>query len=245
MEVPYCGPAPGPDTLMSSWNFDPVALGVCAALVALHVSMRGDGRVTLGAALAVLLVLFVSPLCALTTALFSARALHHVALVALAAPLLAAAFPLRAHARRRLPLSALAGLHAVALWFWHWPPAYAVAIWEAPAYWAMQASLAGTAFAMWRRVLSPREPAGATLGALLFTIVQMGMLGALLTFAGRPLYQAHLLTTEPFGLSPLDDQQLAGLLMWVPAALPYLGAALWRLARLIAPPDATSAAARS
>jgi putative membrane protein len=37
----------------------------------------------------------------------------------------------------------------------------------------------------------------------------------------------HLVSTAPWGLSPLADQQLAGLLMWVPAILPYLGVALW------------------
>jgi putative membrane protein len=79
---------------------------------------------------------------------------------------------------------------------------------------------------MWRRVLSPREPAGATLGALLVTIVQMGMLGALLTFAGEPLFEHHFTTTLAFGLSPLEDQQLAGLIMWVPAAIPYVVAAI-------------------
>ena len=42
-----------------------------------------------------------------------------------------------------------------------------------------------------------------------------------------PLYLAHLASTAAWGLTPLADQQLAGLLMWVPAALPYLGAGLW------------------
>jgi putative membrane protein len=53
----------------------------------------------------------------------------------------------------------------------------------------------------------------------------MGMLGALLTFARRPLYAPHADTTLAYGLTPLADQQLAGLVMWVPAALPYLLAA--------------------
>jgi putative membrane protein len=46
-------------------------------------------------------------------------------------------------------------------------------------------------------------------------------------FAPRPLYPAHLAGTAAWGLAPLTDQQLAGLLMWVPAMLPYLGAGLW------------------
>jgi cytochrome c oxidase assembly factor CtaG len=52
--------------------------------------------------------------------------------------------------------------------------------------------------------------------------VQTGLLGALLIFAGRPLYAAHLSTTAAWGLTPLEDQQLAGLIMWIPASLIHL-----------------------
>src|SRR3546814_7132584 len=62
-------------------------------------------------------------------------------------------------------------------------------------------------------------------------MVQMGLLGALLTFSGSALYAPHLLTTQALGMSPLQDQQLAGLIMWVPAAGLYLGAAMFLLAR--------------
>ena len=57
-------------------------------------------------------------------------------------------------------------------------------------------------------------------------MVQMGVLGALITFASRPLYAPHWSTTAPWGLAPLEDQQLAGLVMWAPAAAIYLLAAL-------------------
>ena len=53
--------------------------------------------------------------------------------------------------------------------------------------------------------------------------VQNGLLGALLTFAGRPLYVAYLPTTAAWGLTPLEDQQLSGLIMWIPASLIHLG----------------------
>src|SRR3546814_17286561 len=62
-------------------------------------------------------------------------------------------------------------------------------------------------------------------------MVQMGLLGALLTFSGSALYAPHLLTTQAWGMSPLQDQQLAGLIMWVPAAGLSLGAAMFLLAR--------------
>lgn len=110
------------------------------------------------------------------------------------------------------------------------PELYAAAIAAAFPYWLMQASLLGTAFLLWRRILAAAEGVGAALLALLATVIQMGMLGALLTFAREPLYAPHFATTLPYGLTPLEDQQLAGLVMWVPAALPYLAAALLLLA---------------
>ena len=61
--------------------------------------------------------------------------------------------------------------------------------------------------------------------ATVLTIVQMGLLGAVITFAGRPLYAPHLYTAQTWGLTPLEDQQLGGVLMWVPAGV-ILAAAL-------------------
>lgn len=232
----YCGPAPTPDALLAAWNADAVALGLCAALAFAHAGKR-EGRLPLAAAIILLLALFLSPLCALTVALFSARVAHHVLLVAVAAPLLALAFRERADARRRVSLALLVALHAVTLWLWHAPPVYAVAIHGALPYWTMQASLLASAFLMWRRILSPRTGSGAALLALLATIVQMGMLGALLTFGRAPLYEPHFTTTLAWDLTALADQQLGGLIMWVPAALPYLIAAALLLSSMLGRPS--------
>jgi len=229
----YCGPAPTPASLWGAWNFDIMALAVCAGLVLAWLLFRGGRGLPLAAGIGLLAVLFLSPLCALTAALFSARALHHVLLVAVAAPLLALAWP--AGRRGRVGLGWIATLHAAVFWFWHVPAVYAVAITDFSGYWAMQLSLLGTAFWFWRRVLDRREHAGVVAAALLGTIMQMGMLGALLTFASSPLYAPHAGTTIAFGLSVLQDQQLAGILMWVPAALPYLAVALARAWPLLAP----------
>jgi hypothetical protein len=62
---------------------------------------------------------------------------------------------------------------------------------------------------------------------LFLTTVVTGGLGALLTVAPHPLYPVYAPTTRLWGLSPLEDQQLAGLIMWIPAGLGYLLAALW------------------
>lgn len=163
-----------------------------------------------------LAVAFVSPLCGLTTALFSARAVHHVLLVAVAAPLLAVALPWRS-TRAGVPTMLLAS--TVMLWAWHWPAMYDAALTSTTVYWAMQVGLIATAWAFWNAVLGA-APAIAVAG-IVGGAVQMGFLGALLTFASRPLYAAHATSTVPFGIGPLADQQYAGLIMWVPGMLPY------------------------
>ncbi len=227
MEEVYCGPAPSPISLAGAWTFDAAAIGVTLALLLVHLANRREGRLPLALGLGLFALLFLSPLCALTAALFSARAVHHVLLAAVVAPLLVVAFGGSSSGRR--PILSVGGslaLSIVAMWMWQVPVLYDAAIRSAPLYWLMQATLLGTGVLFWWAVLAPSARPGAALLGLLGAVVQMGMLGALLTFAGRPLYAAHALTTAPFGLSPLEDQQIAGLLLWVPAAAPYVIAAI-------------------
>lgn len=227
--IPYCGAAPLPRELAERWNFDPVLLASLVVLaVAYGRSVRPGHRSAFAAAMALAILLFVSPLCALTSALFSARVVHHVLLTAVVAPLLVAAIP---RARVRLPdsLAGWTAAHIVVFWLWHVPALYAWALANDAAYWLMQLTLLLSAAAFWAKL---REaPAPASVAALLAMMVQMGLLGALLTFGGRPYFAPHYLSTVPWGLSPLEDQQLAGLFMWVPASGFYLGAALVMLGR--------------
>ncbi len=223
--IAYCGPASVPADFWMRWNGDPLLLAALATL-ALTVARGYSANARAGwAAIALMFLVFVSPLCALASALFSARVFHHVLLVAAIAPLLAIAFPLR-----RLgspPLGALVAANTIILWLWHAPAAYEWGLATVPTYWLMQSSLLGSAWLLWRAILAPTTQPGAALIALVATIGQMGLLGALIVFAPRPLYLVHLASTVPWGLSPLADQQLAGLLMWVPAMLPYLAVGLW------------------
>ena len=240
MIEPYCGLAPLPAELIARWNLDPaliaaLVVGSSAHLGMVNRSSPATSRKTYVAPLlgwALLAVLFVSPLCALTSALFSARVTHHVVLVAVAAPLLA--LPWRrsklAHLLARVS-AAVFILHTALLWLWHAPAPYAAALADPVVFWVMELSLLGSAVALWLVILSPVAPLGRTLGLLLGSVVQMGMLGAVITFARTSLYDAHLGVTTAWGLSALQDQQLAGLIMWVPASLPYLAVALVLLAR--------------
>lgn len=222
--VAYCGPAAIPEDFWTRWNTDLLLIVALAALALVVARGRSADARAGWVAIALALIIFVSPLCALASALFSARVLHHVLLVAAVAPLLARAFPLTRLASP--PLAVLVGANAVILWLWHAPAPYAWGLASVPAYWLMQASLLGSAWLLWRAVLLPAQ-SGPALVALVATIGQMGLLGALIVFAPQPLYFVHFASTAPWGLSPLADQQLAGLLMWVPAMLPYLGAGLW------------------
>ena len=237
----YCGPPPLPETLWERWNFDPVLLAVLAAATGLFFWLRRDAtareRWSFSAGMAVLAVVFISPLCALTVALFSARVVHHVLLVAVAAPLLALALP--KGNRLASLLTPLLLLHTALFWLWHAPDAYALALADTLVYWLMQASLFASAALFWRAAFDASP--GRAITALVFATIQMGLLGALLVFAARPLYAPHLATTAPFGLDSLSDQQLAGLVMWVPAALPYLAAALFRLVLWLNAPEAKRA----
>jgi putative membrane protein len=209
----YCGPAPEPSDIWQSWNLDPAVLVV---LFLLAVALRRD-RLAL-AGMAVLAVAFVSPLCALSAALFSARVVHHVLLIAVAAPLLATAL------RSRIapsPLLALVTFTAT-LWLWHLPLAYDLALGNKAVYWLMQATLMGPAVLFWAAVLDKAQPPGPALLAVLGAYVQMALLGALLTFAPGSLYAVHATAPMAFGFTALADQQLGGLIMWVPAGLPFL-----------------------
>ncbi|MBV0891408.1 cytochrome c oxidase assembly protein [Paracoccus sp. Z118] len=208
----YCGPAPNPGELWQSWNLDPVLLAAMAALAFVLGRSRPGA-----AAVAVLAVAFVSPLCALSAALFSARVVHHILLVAVAAPLIALAFPARREGHPALPFI----VSTAVLWLWHLPEAYDAAMADIAVYWVMQVTLLGSATVFWRAVFGFGRTSAQSLLFILGAYMQMGLLGALLTFAPGTLYAIHAVAPLQWGYAPLADQQLGGIIMWVPAGIPY------------------------
>lgn len=118
----------------------------------------------------------------------------------------------------RRPL-ACAVLHGALIWIWHAPGPYRLALDNLWWHLVEHACFLLSAWLFWWSVLraGPRQQ-GQALLALLLTSMHTGLLGALLSFARMPLYRAT---------GDLGDQQLAGLLMWVPGGLVYLLAALW------------------
>lgn len=227
---PYCGEAPDPAGWLARWNFDPWLILPVALGYFLWRCLPPDGRSTSAAttALALFIVLYVSPLCALGSALFLARVTHHVLLAVALAPLIVLGFGLH-HRRLHGSMGVWTGLQATIFWVWHWPPLYAAALSSDFVFWAMQASITAAAAGFWAQAL--RASPLTAIAALLATMVQMGVLGALITFAPNALYAPHWASTAAWGLAPIEDQQLAGLVMWAPAAAAYLLAALavgWR-----------------
>ena len=226
--TPYCGAPPTPATLAARWNLDPVLIA-CLLLLAGAYLVRTRrslplwrrGMFMAGWLLASLAL--VSPLCALSVALFSARVGQHMVLTTLAAPLVALGWPDRVVGRRAGAPVMAAGAYAAALWYWHAPSPYAATFESTLVYWTMHLTTLAAALWLWTALINEAgDRLAACAGAILLTTVQMGLLGALITFARTPLYWPHAFTTSAFGLSALEDQELGGVLMWVPAGLIFV-----------------------
>ena len=196
-----------------------------------------------------LVLALVAPLHWLGGRLFVAHMVEHEILMTVAAPLLVVARPvamlwaLPAAWRRRVgsvgqvPIVArtwatlthppvATALHAAALWVWHAPDLYEVALRDPRIHWLQHLCVFGTALLFWRSLLQGQRAYGASVFYLFLTSLHTGFLGVLLAVARRPIYPAQTEGAAAWGLSPLEDQQLAGLFMWVPAGLVYAGAAL-------------------
>jgi putative membrane protein len=231
--LPYCGSPPVPGELLARFNLDPILLLALGGLVIGHALLARGGRVRVLAVggWSIASAAFVSPLCALSVALFSARVAQHMILVLFAAPLIALAWPGRHHNVRRLWVTAVAFF--AALWFWHMPVPYDATFSSTPVYWLMHVTLFGSAILLWRELLHhPTERTADVLAVGGLTSMQMGLLGAVLTFAQHPLFFWHLTTTWEWGFTPLRDQQLGGVFMWVPGIALFLFAAIRSLGRL-------------
>ena len=125
-------------------------------------------------------------------------------------------------------------VHGAAIWLWHAPPLFEATLANDTVHAAQHASFFGTALLFWWAIVQTRAPNGRPRAAgfgvavlLLFgTAVHTSALGALLTFSRTLWYPAYGSAAAAWGLSPWEDQQLAGLIMWIPASVGYLVAAL-------------------
>jgi len=137
------------------------------------------------------------------------------------------------------PLMALAATSLV-FWGWHVPAVYQLALRAAPVHLVEHASFFAAGLLFWYVVVQPwpsrpRWPRGAMIPFLLAADVQNSMLAAVLTFSDRVLYPFYQLDGRVVPADALDDQVLAGVIMWVPMSLAYLVPAALLTIRLMSP----------
>jgi putative membrane protein len=180
------------------------------------------------AGFAALAFALLSPLHHLADERLWAHMVQHEILMVVAAPLFVVARPLGALAwvlPVRLPrwLSdpwIAFALHAAAIWLWHIPGVFELSVKNAAAHFGQHASFFVTALMFWHGAFTRT---GAGVASLFATMLHTGALGALMALSARPWYAGY----------GLEDQQLAGLVMWVPAGLAYPIAAMALLSRTL------------
>jgi putative membrane protein len=210
----------------------------------------------------VLAASLLGPLDAWTARTFTAHMIQHELLMLIAAPLLVVGAPLAVWAWGLPPrfgeraLSAARGaarsrvwdvltrslaawlLHAVALWTWHVPALFTAAVERSLVHDLQHASFLGTAILFWWSVIGGRgakRPEGTSILLLFTTMLHTGALGALLAFSRTPWYAPY----AGYGsLTALEDQQLGGLVMWLPGGIVYIVAALALMAVWLRDPEA-------
>lgn len=213
------------------------------------------------AGLAVLIVALLSPLGRLGEELFSMHMAQHELLMLAAAPMIVAGRPLvvfvwafpsvgRKGIARLIKASAIrrswlvlnrpffAWLqHAVILWIWHLPRLFQAGMENGTIHTVQHLSFFVSALLFWSALTAghTRLRDGTAVLYILTTAIHTGILGALLTFSPRAWYSAYAGRTEAWGLTLLEDQQLGGLIMWVPAGFVFLIAGLALAARAIGP----------
>lgn len=202
---------------------------------------------------AALFAALVSPIHPWGQLLFAAHMTQHEILMLAAAPLLVLGRPTVAFLRalpprwaQSLARAANAGwwqrvwgfvtnalvawmIHAALLWVWHLPALFQATLDHDAVHALQHASFLGSALLFWWALLHGRPRLmghGLAVVYLFTTALHSGLLGALLTFARTVWYPAYAGKTQSWGLTPLEDQQLGGLIMWVPACTVYIIAGL-------------------
>lgn len=206
------------------------------------------------AGLIALVIALISPLDALGTALFSAHMVQHEVIMLIGAPLMVLGAPWiaflwaippewrtrlgvvgRMDAVRRTgsvltyPVTIWV-IYAATLWIWHIPVLYQATLRSTLIHAVQHLSFFAASFLFWWVLLHPsrsRRTAYGTGVVYVFTTgIHGSILSALLTFSRSAWYPVYEAPAAAWDLSVLEDQQLAGLLMWIPPSFIYLAAAV-------------------
>jgi putative membrane protein len=248
-----------PHDLWTSWNSEPSVVIPLVLTVLIYLwglrnvwKRAGRGRgiaarqwISFAGAILVLVLALISPLDALSEALFSAHMVQHMILMLVAAPLLVMSdFQLAllwALPRRRAQAvgsgfnqsQTLSGawrvlnnpifiwiIFALVMWLWHAPMLYEAALRNEIVHTLEHLTFLITAMLFWwflfKRTRSDHIHYAVTVPFLFLTLLQSGVLGALMTFTSEAWYPYYAASVTNWGLSALEDQQLAGLIMWMP-----------------------------
>jgi cytochrome c oxidase assembly factor CtaG len=247
-----------PADVWSHWNADWLLLSAMLTATYLYqhgsrsVMRTGWHVVAFAGGIAVLFVALISPLHVVSESLFAAHMIQHLLLVMVAPVLLVWSRPV-APLLRGLPASGrkqvahitrikvlqtawerltspivAAGLHVGALWLWHVPTLYSAAVNNIAIHMLEHATFFGTALLFWWMIRRQGDH-GERVLAVFITMMATGLLGALMTFARSAWYTDHITNVGAWGLTMVEDQQLAGLLMWIPAGLVYVVVCGWLL----------------
>ena len=224
----------------SGWDLATTAGLAVTAVVYVHAvynnaPLRARHLAAFAAGWLALAVALLSPLGSVVPESFSLHMVQHELLMIAAPPLIILGRPYAALAAilppaalrvaalpLRVPPPAAWVLHAAALWIWHAPALFDAALESAAAHAAQHASFFFSAMLFWWAVFR-RVRTGVALAYILTTMMHAGALAALLTFAPAPLY----------ALTALSEQQLGGLVMWVPAGYAMLAAGLLAFNKLL------------
>lgn len=208
-----------------------------------------------------------SPLHEASEQIFTAHMIQHELLMVIAAPLFVLGRPIPvmlwafprsarrwlgdvAHARPvRGAWAALTRpvdawlLYGIVIWVWHIPAFYDLTLRSDAVHALQHTCFLGSALLFWWSVLrgGRRAAAGTSVILLFTTAVHTSVLGALMTFSRTPWYPPYAASAAAWGLTPLADQQFAGLIMWIPLSVVYLVAALAVLRRWMADSEWTVA----
>lgn len=237
------------------WSWEPVTIALIAITAILYaIGLRSAGRhrrwepIVFFTGLLTLLIALISPLDTLGGILFSAHMAQHELLMIVAAPLLVLGRPLNvilwalpagwrqqtghfAHSAITGPFVATL-LHAIALWIWHLPSWYQATLRSDFIHALQHTSFLLTAMLFWWALMHGRFGRigyGVAVVYVFVTAAHSGALGALIALSPQVIYPIYQQTTAQWGLDAIEDQQLAGLIMWIPAGvlMTILGVALF------------------
>lgn len=234
-----------------AWNFEPSIIVALILMLVSYVWVTGPYARARGVepasalernryflAVVFLFLALVSPIDTLSLVSLSMHMVQHLIMIVVVPPLIILSIPPAVGSLFLVNRSFLAIMQAIlnplvvflvfnAIFVgWHMPANYDLAVRDQQVHILEHVMFIVGAFISWWPVFShqpelPRSTPGFLMLYLFFMSLPPTIVGALLTFAGFVVYPAYEAVARPWGMSAQADQELAGLLMWLPGGLVY------------------------